>query len=310
MKPLIFILFAYSILSCQEQQHVNTIVINANIYTVNDGFDKAEAFAVKDGKFVDVGSSQDIQDKYKADTLIDVKGQTIVPGFIDAHCHFYNLGLAEQKVRLEGTKSYDEVLNRIVTFQKEKNLSFITGRGWDQNDWDIKKLPTKDKLDSVFPNTPVAIRRVDGHALLVNQAAINLTSLNENTYVEGGEILKENGKITGVLLDKAMRLIWNVQPRPTLKESVLALKDAERICFDLGLTTVDDAGLSKDAIELIDSLQQTGELKIRVYAMAQANKRNLDYYLNKGIVKTERLNVRSFKFVADGALGSRGATMR
>ena len=310
MKPLIFILFAYSILSCQEQQHVNTIVINANIYTVNDGFDKAEAFAVKDGKFVDVGSSQDIQDKYKADTLIDVKGQTIVPGFIDAHCHFYNLGLAEQKVRLEGTKSYDEVLNRIVTFQKEKNLSFITGRGWDQNDWDIKKLPTKDKLDSVFPNTPVAIRRVDGHALLVNQAAINLTSLDENTYVEGGEILKENGKITGVLLDKAMRLIWNVQPRPTLKESVLALKDAERICFDLGLTTVDDAGLSKDAIELIDSLQQTGELKIRVYAMAQANKRNLDYYLNKGIVKTERLNVRSFKFVADGALGSRGATMR
>ena len=309
MRKLI-LLFLIIFTSCESQETVDLIVYNANIYTVDGNFSKVEAIAIKDGKFVEVGTSEAIQKKYSAKELVDAEGQTIVPGFIDAHCHFYGLGLAEQKVRLEGTKSYDEIIERLVAFQKEKNLSFITGRGWDQNDWEVKKLPNKDKLDSVFPDTPVAIRRVDGHAMLVNQAAINLTSLDENTYVEGGEILKENGKLTGVLLDKAMGLIWNVIPEITIDEAISALKDAERICFDLGLTTVDDAGLSRKAIHLIDSLQQAGELKIRVYAMASASKENLDYFLEKGIVKTDRLNVRSFKFVADGALGSRGATLR
>ena len=309
MKKLILI-FLVVLTSCESLETVDLIVYNANIYTVDENLNKAEAVAIKEGKFVEVGTSKAIQNSYSANESLDAKGQTIVPGFIDAHCHFFGLGLAEQKVRLEGTKSYNEVINKLVTFQKEKNLSFITGRGWDQNDWDVKKLPTKDKLDSVFPDTPVAMRRVDGHAMLVNQAAIKLTSLDDNTQVEGGEIIKENGNLTGVLLDKAMRLIEDVIPEVTIEEAVLALKDAEKICFALGLTTVDDAGLSREAIQLIDSLQQIGELKIRVYAMARASKPNLDYYLNKGIIKTDRLNVRSFKFVADGALGSRGATMR
>jgi predicted amidohydrolase YtcJ len=310
MKKLKIFLLALITISCSTKHQVDLIVTNANIYTVNNNFDTSEAFAVKDGKFVEIGSTEDIISKYQASNMVDADGQTIVPGFIDAHCHFYGLGLAEQKVRLEGTKSYNEVIQRLVVFQKEKNLSFITGRGWDQNDWDVKKLPTKDKLDSVFPNTPVAIGRVDGHGLLVNQAAINLTSLNENTHIEGGEIIKESGKITGVLLDAAMGLIWEIMPETTIEEAVSALKDAEKSCLALGLTTVDEAGLSKEIIQLIDSLQQAGELKIRVYAMANANKENLDYYLKKGIIKTDRLNIRSFKFVADGALGSRGATLR
>ncbi|SFZ92691.1 hypothetical protein SAMN05428642_102890 [Flaviramulus basaltis] len=310
MKKLAIILIVILTISCSTKQQVDLIVTNGNVYTVNNDFDNAEAFAIKEGKFVEVGSNQDITSKYEASNMVDAKGKTIVPGFIDAHCHFFRMGLGEQRVKLEGTKSYNEIIERLLSFQKEKNLSFITGRGWDQNDWEIKKLPTKEKLDLVFPNTPVAIGRVDGHALLVNQAAINLTSLDENTFVEGGEIIKENGKLTGVILDKAMSLIWNVIPEATIEEATIALKDAERICLDFGLTTVDEAGLEKEIIQLIDSLQQAGELKIRVYAMARASKENLDYYLNKGIIKTNRLNVRSFKFVADGALGSRGATLR
>jgi len=309
MKKLL-IIFLIVFTACTKQEKVDLLVINANIYTVNDDFNKAEAFAVKDGKIIAVGNTENIQQKYATLKTVDAKGKTIVPGMIDAHCHFYGLGLAEQKVRLEGTKSYDEVLQRLVDFQKEKNLPFITGRGWDQNDWVKKKLPTKEKLDSTFPNTPVAIRRIDGHALLVNQAAIDMAGVTINTPFSGGDILKKDGKLTGVFIDNPMSLIGLKIPSPTLKEATQALKDAEKICFELGLTTVNDAGLDRSIIELIDSLQIIGELKLRVYAMVSASEENLDYYLNKGISKTDRLNVRSFKVYGDGALGSRGAAMR
>jgi len=295
---------------CLGQEKADLIVVNANIYTVNQSFAKADALAVKDGKFIAVGNSDDIQKGYATNKTIDAKGKTILPGLIDAHCHFFGLGLAEQKVRLEGTKSYDEVLERIIAFQKEKKLSFITGRGWDQNDWEVKEFPTKDKLDAIFPNTPVALQRIDGHALLVNQAAIDLAGITINTPFSGGDILQKDGKLTGIFIDNPMELISAIIPNPTNNEATQALKDAEKMCFDLGLTTVDDAGLSKNTIELIDSLQQAGELKMRVYAMISANEQNLDYYLKKGIYKTDRLNIRSFKVYGDGALGSRGAAMR
>ena len=310
MKNLIFIASILLILTCQKQEKADLLVINGTIYTVNNDFAMAEAFAVNDGKIIAVGSTFELQEKFTAMETIDAKGKAIYPGFIDAHCHFYRLGLQQQKVDLMGTKSYDEVLERLINFQKEKNVNYITGRGWDQNDWEVKKFPTKEKLDSLFPNTPVAIRRIDGHALLANQAAIDLAGVTIDTEFSGGDILKKEGKLTGIFIDRPMGLIGATIPGPSLKESVQALKDAENICFDLGLTTVDDAGLSKETIELIDSLQQVEELKMRVYAMASAYPENLDYYLNKGIYKTDRLNVRSFKVYGDGALGSRGAAMR
>ena len=307
-KILIFLVII--ITACTKQEKADVLVVNANIYTVNDVFSKADAFAIKDGKFIAVGTSADLQKQYVAVKTIDAEGNTITPGFIDAHCHFFGLGLAEQKVRLEGTESFDEVLNRIIKFQKEKNLSYITGRGWDQNDWEVKEFPNKEKLDSLFPETPVAIRRVDGHALLVNQAAIDLAGVSVETKFTGGDILQKDGKLTGIFIDRPMNLIGATIPPPSMKESAQALKDAEKICFDLGLTTVNDAGVSKATIELMDSLHKSGGLKMRVYAMVSANERNLEYYLKKGISKTDRLNVRSFKMYGDGALGSRGAAMR
>ncbi|MCB0460739.1 MAG: amidohydrolase, partial [Flavobacteriaceae bacterium] len=296
--------------SCDEQLEADLIVINANIYTVDSTFAKAEAFAIKNGKFIDVGSKEKIANLYKAKETIDAKGKTVVPGLIDAHCHFYGLGLQQQRVDLTGTKSFDEVVQRIVDFQKEKNVSYITGRGWDQNDWEIKEFPTKEKLDSLFPTTPIAINRIDGHALLANQAAIDLAQVTINTPFSGGEIIQKNGKLTGIFVDNPMELITSKIPVPSLQESTQALKDAEKICFDLGLTTVNDAGLEQSIIELIDSLQKTNELKIRIYAMVSASDENLDHYIQKGISKTDRLNVRSFKFYSDGALGSRGAALR
>ncbi len=310
MKNAILLLLLITGISCSKKEKVDTIVINANIYSVNDHFDKAEAFAIKDGKIVAVGSTMQIQEKYDAAIINDVKGKTIVPGFIDAHCHFFGLGLDKQKVDLTDTKSFEEVVQRIVDFQKENNVAYITGRGWDQNDWEVKEFPTKDKLDELFPNTPIAITRIDGHALLANQAAIDLAEITIKTPFSGGEILQKNGKLTGIFIDVPMELIETKIPAPSKKENIEALKDAEKICFDLGLTTVDDAGLSIETIELIDSLQQAGALKMRIYAMVSASDENIDYYAKKGIVKTDRLNVRSFKVYADGALGSRGAAMK
>ncbi|MGJ8745679.1 amidohydrolase [Polaribacter sp.] len=310
MKKNIFLLTLFiTLVSCNQPQKVDLIVINSNTYTVNDQFKKVAAFAIKDGKFIAVGTSKEIQEKYQSKNTIDAKNQTIVPGLIDAHCHFYGMGLQQQKVDLSGTKSYDEVLDKIVSFQKEKRATFITGRGWDQNDWEIKKFPTKDKLDKLFPTIPVAVGRVDGHALLLNQAALDLSGITKDTKVSGGEIILKNGKLTGVLIDAAMDFVRF--PKPSKQEAIQALLEAQKISFSYGLTTVDDAGINKKTIEIIDSLQQVGSLKMRIYAMVSGDKQAaIAYYINKGIYKTDRLNVRSFKVYGDGALGSRGAAMR
>jgi len=310
MKKFLLIATAILVFSCNTKEEVDLIVTNANIYTVDDDFSKASSVAVKDGKFVAVGDSEEISKKYNAQEQLDAEGKTIVPGLIDAHCHFYGLGQNQQVVDLVGTKSFDEVLEKVVAFQKDRPSDFILGRGWDQNDWEVKEFPTKDKLDELFPDTPVALERIDGHAYLVNQKALDMAGITAGTETEGGEIVKENGEITGVLVDNPMGLINMVMPPASLEQKIQALKDAERISLDYGLTTVNDAGLSRDIIELIDSLQQADELSIRVYAMVSNYPENLDYFLDKGIIKTEGLNVRSVKVYGDGALGSRGAALR
>ena len=251
-----------------------------------------------------------MRERFTATQIVDADGKTIVPGFIDAHCHFYGLGLNQQVVDLVGTKSYEEVLQRVQEFQEENPSTFIRGRGWDQNDWEVKEFPTKKELDELFPDNPVALRRIDGHALLVNQKALDMAGIDRNTVVEGGEIIKKWGTPTGVLVDSPMGMVSAIMPPPSRAEQIQALKAAEQICFDHGLTTVNDAGLHRTTIELIDSLQRAGDLSIRVYAMISNNKANLDYYLDKGVRKTEKLNVGSVKVYGDGALGSRGAALK
>ena len=310
MKKLRLVLIAPLFIACTPKEEVDLIVFNADIYTVDANFSKASAVAIKDGKFVAVGSSEEIAEKYNAAEQFDAQGKSMVPGLIDAHCHFYGLGLNQQVVDLVGTTSFDEIVDRVVAFQKERPSKFIRGRGWDQNDWEAKEFPTKDKLDELFPDIPVALERVDGHAYLVNQKALDLAGITDVTEVEGGAIVKKDGKITGILVDNPMGLVDAVMPQPTKEQQIQALKDAERISLDYGLTTVNDAGLSRETIELIDSLQQAGDLSIRVYAMVANYPENLDYFLNKGIIKTDGLNVRSVKVYGDGALGSRGAALK
>lgn len=311
MKLLKIALLLCIVASCSPNKtDVDTIVTNANVYTVDATFAKAEAFAIKDGKFVATGTTKEITNKYLSTNIIDANGQTIVPGFIDAHCHFYGLGLNQLNVDLRGTTSFDDVMKKTIDFYNNKPTNFIIGRGWDQNDWEDKKYPNKLLLDKLYPNTPVALTRVDGHAMLCNQAALDLAGITVDSKIDGGEILKENGKLTGVLIDNPMELVEAVFPEQTVQQQIDALLSAQKICTDLGLTTVSDAGLDKQVIQLIDSLQKAGKLDMRVYAMISNKKENLDYYLTKGKVKTDRLNVQSVKVYADGALGSRGAALK
>ena len=317
MKHCYIFLLALVALSCQkEKEPVDRIVFNAKIYTVNDNFDTAEAFAVKDGKFVEVGTTQTIQEKYQALKRLDAQGQAIFPGLIDAHAHFLSLGQFLQQVNLVGTTSFDDMMKRILDFQNENNLPYIKGRGWDQNDWEDKTMPTKALLDKLFPHTPISLTRIDGHAILCNQAALDLGNVTVNSKVAGGEVMVVNGQLTGVLIDNAEQLVMDHWPKPTREELVDALMKAQDVCIKNGLTTISDAGPDifttpwTPVISLVDSLQNTGDLKVRLYMMVPATPTNLDYYLAKEPYKTNRLNVCSFKFYADGALGSRGAALR
>ena len=306
MNKKLLLLLLILLSSCSEK--ADLIVHNANIYNLNSSLDKTSSFAVKDGKFIYVGNDE-ILSKYSSTNIINAQGLPIYPGFIDSHAHFFDLGYYLNQVDLKNTNSLKEVIERVISFDSENKSEFLIGRGWDQNDWINKEFPDNLLLNKEFPDKAVVLRRIDGHAYLVNDFALDLAGIDNLTDVEGGEFIKKNGKLTGVLIDNAMRLIDEIIPEPTEEQSVKALLSAQDLAFENGLTTISDAGLTKSQIDLIDELQNDGILKIRIYAMIENEPKTLQYYLDSGPYKTDRLNVRSVKVYADGALGSRGALM-
>ena len=299
-----FLLF----LSCNSYD-ADLIIHNASIYTVNSSFDTATAVVVKDGKFIAVGD-QDLLNQYNARSVVDLNGFPVYPGFIDAHCHFYNFGLLQEQLDLSGTKSFEEVVDKVAQYIETHPGIPVLGQGWDQNTWEVKEYHTKDILDQRFPNQLIALKRVDGHALLVNQATLDLAGIDSTTTVDGGVYVRSEGQLTGVLIDNAMDLVYAALPKPTKKQQTAALLAAQDIAFQNGLTTVDDAGLDREQLELIERLHQEGVLDIRVYGMISNTPENLAHYLEQGPTQTERLNIRSVKVYADGALGSRGAALK
>ena len=313
MKHFLLILGTFSLLlsSCSSKKKTDLLVTNTHIYTADSSFSIADAFVVKDGKFLAVGTANSLADQYEAASTVDLAGQPVYPGFYDPHAHFLGLGQVLDQADLVGATSYDEVIDRLKTFYKSHpKVMWLTGRGWDQNDWPGQAFPTKEKLDAAFPDVPVALMRVDGHALLVNSKTLRLAQVTAGSKLPGGEILLQNGQPTGVLIDNAMQLIKRVIPTPDAADKARMLLNAQKACVALGLTTISDAGISPDEISLIDSLQRTGQLKIRDYAMISLGEPNLNYFLKRGPFQTDRLTVRAFKLYADGALGSRGACLR
>jgi hypothetical protein len=304
-----FLLVSFSLLLFSCQKDADLIIHHAAVYTVNEKFDIAEAFAVKDGKILAVGSNKEILESYHSKDKIDAQGKAVYPGFIDAHAHFYRYGLGLQTVDLTGTKSWNDIIQKVAEFSKNSSQDWIIGRGWDQNDWENNEFPDKSRLDSILPDKPVILTRIDGHAAIVNQAALDKAGIKVGQALTGGTIEVKNGKLTGILVDNAVDLVSRIIPPPSKAKIEKALTDAEKNCFSVGLTTVDDCGLMADEAGVIDELQKSGRLKIRLYVMLSDDSLNYARYLPKGPYKTDRLNIRSFKVYGDGALGSRGACL-
>lgn len=292
-----------------QKERADVIIHNATIYTVNETFAKEEALAIKDGRIVAIGPEHEIMNKYQSDEVINAKKQFVYPGFIDGHCHFLYYGLSLQTVNLMGTKSWQECVEVTQAFAENHQTGWITGIGWDQNDWEDKEFPSNAALNILFPDRPVLLRRVDGHGAIANKVALDLAGITPITEVDGGNILVLDGKLSGVLIDNAVKLIENVIPEPTPEIKQKALLDAEKKCFEVGLTTVNDAGLDKIDIEFIQKLHRDSILKMNIYAMVSDKRENVDYFLRKGPILESKLTVRSVKVYADGALGSRGAAL-
>ena len=292
------------------------IVVNGTVYTVDDAHPRASAFAVRNGRIVFVGSDREARMLAGSATrVIDARGNAVIPGMVDAHAHLLGLGTSLRNVKLAGSKTYDEVIARVVERTKSaKPGEWIIGRGWDQNLWPDKKFPTHEALSRAVPNNPVVLTRIDGHALVANAMALRAAGVSASTRDPDGGRIERNadGSPAGVFVDNAQSLISRAIPAATqaqTREAILAaIAEANR----WGLIGIHDAGASRRTIEIYESLAREGRYNLRNYVMVSGDSANVRHYLAVGprsAMYDGRLWVRSFKLYSDGALGSRGAAM-
>ena len=278
-----------------KNKEVDLVVRNAHIVSMDGDGHEYTAMAIKDGRILELGAEQQILNRYRAKETYDAGTKTIYPGFIDGHCHFLGYGLNAQKVDLANAKSWNEVLRRTEAFAKaHPGSGWILGRGWDQNLWPDKTNPVNDSLNLLFPDRPVLLQRVDGHAAVVNQTGLNSAGLTAESTIAGGLLEKRNGKLTGLLSDNAVSVfqkIFNEADEATKRQALLT---AQKDCLALGLTMVCDAGLDAGTIDLMRKMQEEGALKIRIYAMLADDSTNFQRYAD-GPILSDRLVVRAVK---------------
>ena len=305
--PLVALLVLFQ--SCQPTSTADLLVYNAKIYTVDDSFSVVEAMVIKDGKIIATGTKENLAQQYTCMDSLDAKGKFIYPGFIDAHAHFVGYATGLLTVDLTGTQSWEEILEKLKTFANENPEGWIVGRGWDQNDWQNKAYPTNRDLNQLFPDRPVLLTRIDGHAAIANQSALAEAAIDYKKSITGGEVVVANGEPTGLLIDNAVDLVS--KHIPALSDQVFkkAILKAQENCLAVGLTTIDDCGLDGLTIDKIKKLQEEGDVKLRIYAMLSDHPDNYRYAEKNGILISDLLTVRSFKVYGDGALGSRGACL-
>lgn len=311
MKKLwpLLLLFVVACKNPRQEYNADLLVKNAVVYTVDSSFSVAQAFAVKDGKILAVGDSASLLKKYNAKQVVDAGGHAVYPGFIDAHSHFLKYSTGLQEADLRGMHSWQQIVDTLVSFARTNTDGWLIGRGWDQNLWANKKFPNKAKLDSLFPVRPVLLQRIDGHAVIANQAALSLAGIKPGQTVSGGVIETIKGTLTGVLTDNAVGIVTRKIPQVDDQATQAALLEGQKNCFADGLTTVADCGLPYTMINTIADEQHKGTLKIRLYVMLSDKPESYDYLFKHGAFKTPGLDVRGFKMYADGALGSRGACL-
>ena len=310
IKTILSAVILLSLISCNAQkEQADLILNNGKVYTVDSDFSTAEAIAIRDHRIIAVGSSEEILKEYSAREVRNLEGAYVYPGWIDPHCHFFGYGMNLNAVDVAGTSSVEEIIEVLKAFRERHPGAWITGRGWDQNDWEVKEFPNKEMLDKHFPKTPILLRRIDGHAAWANSVALEMAGVTANSKVGGGTVMLSDGEPNGVLVDNAIGLVARIVPPATEADMIQALQQAEVNCFRVGLTSVQDAGLSKQVVLLIDSLHQAGKLKIRMNTWLSPSKANFTHFVEKGPYQTDYLSINTIKLFTDGALGSRGARM-
>ncbi len=300
-----------------ESKPADVVFVNANIYTGNDQQPRAEALVVRGDRVIFVGSSSEARTQAGDDVrVIDLRGQTVVPGLTDAHYHIFGVGEREMNLNLEGSNTREQFLARVKerVAQSEPG-KWITGRGWIETFWKPPQFPTAADLDSVAPDNPVFLTRADGHAAVVNSAALRIAGITADTPNPfGGEILKEKatGSPTGMLIDHAQELVEKHLPPTTGADKERALLLGAKRSVELGWCEVQNPGSDLEEVEIMRRLSESGELKLRIYNAVSGPGPAADRLLADGAVvgaNGGRFTQRTIKFYADGALGSRGAAL-
>jgi predicted amidohydrolase YtcJ len=314
MRSLVFLLLSGWTAAAASGPSAVRLFHGAVFHTLEDGAPRAEAMAVDgQGRILALGSREALAARFPEAELEDLQGGAVLPGLIDAHAHLLGLGLALARVDLSGATSAEEAVRLLAAAEAELPAgAWLLGRGWDQTRWEPPVFPDKALLDRHFPNRPVWLLRVDGHAAWANGAALKHArrDLAGDWQPEGGRILRDaEGEPTGVLIDAAMALIE--VPPPDRAARAAALARAVRAAARAGLTGVHDAGMDRETLGLLAELADRGELPIRVYAMADGDGATLDWLCREGPYRhpSGRLRMQAVKLYADGALGSRGAAL-
>ena len=310
----------------QAAQPADLVLTNGKVVTVEDGAPEAQAVASRGGKIVAVGTNAEIQKHVGPNTqVIDVKGQLVIPGFIEGHGHFSGIGVAELGIKLMNTKSWDEIVAAVAERVKTaKPGEWIYGRGWHQEKWDarpepnVEGFPIHDALSKVSPNNPVVLTHASGHASFVNAKAMELSGITAATKdPEGGDLIRDaKGNPTGLLRERASGLVRRNQGAPKLTPAEQTARDrqvlelAAREVLGKGVTSFQDAGSSFSDVDLMKKMIDEGKMGVRLWVMIRqgndalranlAKYRTIDY--GDGF-----LTVRAIKHSIDGALGPRGA---
>lgn len=271
-----------------------------------------EAILVAQDEIIAIGTEDSLAKINPDAKKVSLNGQHVYPALHDAHTHFYAFGRGLTELNLKGITSWQSAVESLVEYGlNNPERTWLIGRGWDQNLWEGQAFPDRAALDSLFPDKPVLLKRVDGHAAVVNAAALKRAKLNEETVIEGGALLKRsNGELSGVLIDNAVDAVSKLIPPPNFAEVRQSLLAAQEVCIQYGIGAVTEAGLDLPIVLAIDSLQRSGELKLRVIVMLNPGEAEFQFAKDQGIYRTPNLRVGSFKLYADGALGSRGALLK
>lgn len=300
----------------RTQAPENILIHNARIHTMDEGFSSATAMLFDtSGTIHRLGDEQAMLDAFPEAGRIDLRGKTVLPGLIDSHGHLYGLAVSLGQAQLRGTSSKEDVIRTLRGHEKHlARGDWLLGRGWDQNDWPVQQFPNRQDLDAAFPDRPVWLRRIDGHAGWANSAALALSDqdLSGDWQPQGGFIHRDdNGRADGILVDGAMALVDKAAPRMSQELLQASLGLALQHMVSLGLTGVHDPGIDRAVIRLYRQQIRAGQFPTRVYAMTDGAGETLDWLCENGVVDdvSGRLVMRSVKLYMDGALGSRGAAL-